>query len=80
MTAALTVYSTSWCGFCHRLMRQLDREGISYTAVDIERDPGAAQYVMGVNGGNQTVPTVVFADGSALTNPGLDDVLARLTT
>jgi mycoredoxin len=80
MTAALTVYSTSWCGFCHRLMKQLHREGVAYAAVDIERDSAAAQYVMDVNGGNRTVPTVVFADGSALTNPRLDDVLARLTT
>ncbi|MDP9417106.1 MAG: mycoredoxin [Actinomycetota bacterium] len=78
MNAALTVYSTTWCGFCHRLMKQLDREGIPYTAVDIERDAAAAQYVMGVNGGYQTVPTVVFADGSALTNPQLADVLARV--
>ena len=78
MSAALTVPSTSWCGFCHRLMKQLDREGIPYTAVDLERDPAAAQYVRGVNGGNQTVPTVVFADGSALTNPPPADVLARV--
>jgi mycoredoxin len=33
---------------------------------------------MRVNGGNQTVPTVVFADGSAATNPSVKDVLARL--
>ena len=79
MTAALTVYSTSWCGFCHRLMKQLDSAGISYTAVDIEDDPAAAQYVSGVNGGNQTVPTVLFADGAVLTNPRFDDVLARLS-
>ncbi|MDK3258734.1 mycoredoxin [Blastococcus capsensis] len=78
MSRELTVYSTPWCGYCHRLMKQLDRAGIAYTAVDIERDPDAAQYVMSVNGGNQTVPTVVFADGSALTNPPLDDVVAPL--
>jgi hypothetical protein len=39
------------------------------TEVDIERDPAAADYVMSVNGGNQTVPTVVFPDGSVLVNP-----------
>ncbi len=77
-TAGLTVYSTPWCGYCHRLMRQLDREGVPYTAVDIEREPQAAQYVREVNGGNQTVPTVVFADGTAMTNPSVKDVLARI--
>ena len=73
----LTIYSTTWCGYCHRLMSQLDRENIGYTVVDIERDEAAAEYVMGVNGGNQTVPTVRFADGSVLTNPSVIDVLAR---
>ena len=79
MTRDLTIYSTPWCGYCHRLMKQLDREGVGYTAVDIEREPEAAEYVMAVNGGNQTVPTVVFADGTALTNPSVKDVLARLS-
>ena len=79
MSPDLTIYSTPWCGYCHRLMKQLDREGVDYTAVDIERQPEAAAYVMSVNGGNQTVPTVVFADGTALSNPSLKDVLARLS-
>jgi mycoredoxin len=78
MTPTLTIYSTPWCGYCHRLMKQLDRQGIEYTPVDIERDAAAADYVMTVNGGNQTVPTVVFADGTALTNPSLAQVTAKL--
>ncbi len=75
----LTMYSTSWCGYCHRLKSQLDREGIGYEVVDIERDPAAAEFVMSVNGGNQTVPTVLFPDGSAATNPSLKEVKARLS-
>jgi mycoredoxin len=74
----MTIYSTPWCGYCHRLMKQLDREGLAYATVDIEQDPAAADYVMSVNGGNQTVPTVVFADGSALTNPSLAQVKDKL--
>ena len=78
MSQPLTIYSTTWCGYCHRLMKQLDREGVEYTSVDIERDAVAAEFVQGVNGGNQTVPTVVYADGTAATNPSLKDVLARV--
>ena len=74
----LTMYSTSWCGYCHRLKSQLDREGIAYDVVDIERNPAAAEFVMSVNGGNQTVPTVKFADGSALTNPSIVQVKSHL--
>jgi mycoredoxin len=74
----LTMYSTSWCGYCRRLKSQLDREGIDYTEVDIEARPEAADFVMKVNNGNQTVPTVLFPDGSAATNPSLAEVKARL--
>ena len=77
-TGQMTIYSTPWCGYCHRLMKQLDREGVGYDVVDIEQVPSAAEYVMSVNGGNQTVPTVVFPDGTALTNPSLAQVKERL--
>jgi len=76
--STLTMYSTTWCGYCRRLKSQLSREGIEYTEVDIEQNPQAAEYVMSVNGGNQTVPTVQFPDGSALTNPSIADVRAKL--
>lgn len=73
-----TMYTTRWCGFCRRLKRQLAREGIELAEVDIERDPSAAAFVMRVNGGNQTVPTLLFPDGSALTNPSARQVRQRL--
>jgi len=76
----VTMYSTTWCGYCRRLKSQLDREGIAYVEVNIEHDPAAAEFVMGVNGGNQTVPTLRFADGTALTNPTLVQVRQHLAT
>ncbi|MEU7988485.1 mycoredoxin [Streptosporangium canum] len=76
---ALTVYTTTWCGPCKRLKSQLTREGISYREIDIERNPDAAQFVMSVNNGNQTVPTVLFEDGTAVTNPSVREVKARLS-
>lgn len=78
MAEQFTMYSTPWCGYCHRLKGQLDREGISYTQVDIEQQPAAADIVERANGGNRTVPTLVFGDGSALTNPSLAQVKQRL--
>ena len=77
---ALTMYSTQWCGYCHRLKTQLDREGISYEVVDIDRVPDAAALVERVNNGNQTVPTLVYADGSAQTNPSVAEVKAKLAS
>jgi len=75
---AVTMYSTQWCGYCHRLKSQLDREGVTYEVVDIERVPEAAGIVERVNNGNQTVPTLVYADGSAQTNPSVAQVKAKL--
>ena len=74
----VTMFTTTWCGYCRRLKSQMDREGIGYTEVDIEQVPGTAEYVMSVNGGNQTVPTLLFPDGSAATNPSIHEVRERL--
>ncbi|MGH3577124.1 MAG: mycoredoxin Mrx1 [Mycobacterium sp.] len=76
--ALLTMYTTAWCGYCHRLKTVLKAAGIAYDEVDIEGDAEAAEFVGSVNGGNCTVPTVRFADGSTLTNPGAGEVKAKL--
>ena len=76
---AVTMYTTTWCGYCVRLKKLMQREGIDYAEVDIEQDDTAADVVMAANGGNRTVPTLVFADGTALTNPSIDQVKAALT-
>ncbi len=78
MSGQLTMYTTSWCGFCRNLKKQLNRAGIEVTEIDIEHDAAAAEYVMSVNGGNQTVPTIVFPDGTTLVNPSAAEVRARL--
>ncbi|MCV7171370.1 MULTISPECIES: mycoredoxin Mrx1 [Mycolicibacterium] len=77
-TATLTMYTTTWCGYCSRLKTALRSEGISWSEVDIEADPAAAEFVGSVNGGNHVVPTVKFPDGSTLTNPSIKDVKAKL--
>jgi mycoredoxin len=76
--AQLTMYTTSWCGYCVRLKMMLKAAGIPYTEVDIESDRAAADFVGSVNNGNKTVPTVKFSDGSALTNPGLREIKQKL--
>ena len=77
-TAALTMYTTVWCGYCQRLKAQLTREGIPFTEVDIETDAEAAATVEDVNHGNQTVPTVQYPDGAFATNPSIGQVKAHL--
>jgi mycoredoxin len=74
------MYTTPWCGHCVRLKGQLDREGIAYEIVDIERRPEAAQVVESANNGNQTVPTLVYLDGTAMTNPSIAQIKAHLAS
>ena len=78
MSSLVTMYTTPWCGYCHRLKGQLDREGIEYDVVDIEQRPEAASVVESANNGNQTVPTLVYVDGSAQTNPSVGQVKEKL--
>lgn len=77
-TPDVTMYTTTWCGYCKRLKRMMQDDGINFAEVDIETTPGTAEIVERVNNGNQTVPTLVFADGSAMTNPSLARVKEKL--
>jgi mycoredoxin len=78
MSGTFTMYTTPWCGYCHRLKSQLDREGIPFEIVDIEQTPEAVAIVESANNGNQTVPTLVYADGTAQTNPSIAQVKQKL--
>jgi mycoredoxin len=73
------MFTTSWCGYCNRLKAQMGREGIAFTEVNIEDELSAVGFVMKVNDGNQTVPTLLFPDGSAATNPSIHEVKKRLS-
>lgn len=73
-----TIFTTTWCGYCARLKSQLGRAGVAYDEVDIESHPEGAQLVAQINHGNLTVPTVLFGDGSALTNPSVAQVSHKL--
>lgn len=73
---AVVVYATGWCPFCRRLLAALPALGVPFTVVDVDADDGAAEFVEAVNGGHRVVPTVLFADGTTLTNPEAAQVRA----
>jgi mycoredoxin len=74
----VTMYSTSWCGPCRRLKSDLERAGIPFLQIDIETDESAAKLIETLNNGNRTVPTLVFADGTTMTNPPVSRVKEHL--
>jgi mycoredoxin len=74
----ITMFSTPWCGYCRRLKSQLQAQGIGYQEINIEEVEGTAELVASINGGNQTVPTVIFPDGTSATNPSVAEVKERV--
>ncbi|QSB06945.1 mycoredoxin [Natronoglycomyces albus] len=76
----ITMYSTTWCGYCRQLKTLLAKEGIDFEEVNIEHDEDAAKWVLEANEGNQTVPTLRFSDDSSLTNPTVAQVKERLAS
>ena len=62
-------YGVSWCGDCRRARQAFAEKGIKFVDVDIDRDAKAAEFVKGLNHGNRSVPTIIFPDGSHLTEP-----------
>jgi mycoredoxin len=75
---SFVMYSTTWCGYCKRLKSQLAELGVGFEEINIEEVPGTAEIVEKVNGGNRTVPTLVFRDGVAMTNPSAQQVIEKL--
>jgi mycoredoxin len=65
----ITMYSADWCGDCVRSKRVLDELNLTYTLIDIEADSAAADKVIEINGGMRSIPVIVFADGTHLTEP-----------
>ena len=76
----ITMYSADWCGDCVRSKRLLDELNLTYTLIDIEADSAAADKVIEINGGMRSIPVVVFADGTHLTEPSDIDLKAKLTS
>ncbi len=75
----IKMYVTTWCGDCRMAKRWFDSHGIPYEHINIEQDPEAAEYVMRVNGGMRSVPTIVFPDGSVLVEPSARALAAKFT-
>ncbi|MGC5628348.1 mycoredoxin [Georgenia sp. Z1344] len=75
---SVTMFTTTWCGYCRNLKKQMTSAGIAFTEIDIEQTPDAARLVAEVNDGNEVVPTVLFTDGTTATNPSLSEVRKRL--
>ena len=76
-TETVTMYSTTWCGYCRRLKREMTEAGISFKEVDLDDDPSHDDRIIARTGGYRTVPTLEVK-GELLVNPSLREVEAAL--
>ena len=74
------MYSADWCGDCRRSKRLLDELNVTYTLIDIEADQAASDKVIEINGGMRSIPVIIFADGTHMTEPSDIDLKAKLTS
>ena len=74
----ITVYGAFWCPDCHRSKQFLGEHQIPYGWVDIAEDQEGERFVIETNEGKRRIPTIVFGDGSVLTNPSNPELAATL--
>ncbi len=75
----ITIYGAPWCGDCRRALRVLDQHQANCHYVDIETDDTARNYIERINKGYQSVPTILFPDGSILVEPSSASLSEKLT-
>ena len=74
----ILVYGTNWCFDCFRTKRLLDKYRINYQWIDINQEKDAKDIVRDINHGNLSVPTIVFPDGSTITEPSGQELRKKL--
>ncbi len=74
--AEITVYGAPWCPDCIRSKRLLEKHHVSFDWRDVDQDAEARRYVVKLQHGRHTIPTIVFPDGSYLIEPS-DGELSR---
>jgi len=74
------MYFADWCGDCRRSKRLMDELNVVYTLIDIEADSKAADKVIEINGGMRSIPVIIFADGTHLTEPSDIALKEKLTS
>ena len=75
---SITMYAADWCGDCRRSKRLMDSLGVKYDVIDVEKDASAAEKVKEINNGMQSIPVIIFPDGTHLTEPSDPELKAKL--
>ena len=74
----IIVYGTRWCSDCVRTRHLLSTIGITYRWVNIDQDKDGERFVLRINRGMRSVPTILFNDGSVLVEPSNVELQSKL--
>ena len=74
----ITMYGAEWCGDCRRSKKFLDSNNVAYNYIDVEADVSASDKVIEINGGQRSIPVIIFEDGTHLTEPSDAALKAKL--
>ena len=77
--AQIVMYTTEFCADCYRAKKFFDSHGIPYLPIGLEGNPEATEFVMKINNGYRSVPTIIFPDGSVLVEPSWDELKSKIT-
>ena len=75
----IVMYVTEHCADCMRAKKFLEANSIPHLRVGLEGDKQATEFVMKVNNGYRSVPTIIFPDGSILVEPNRDELNAKIS-
>lgn len=74
----IILYKTDWCGQSVLVQDYLIDNGFPVELIDIDHDRAARDELIRLNKGFASVPTLLFADGTKLTEPSIADVQKKL--
>jgi thioredoxin reductase (NADPH) len=78
MEEKIKLYGASWCSDCKRAKRFLGDQRVPFEWHDIEQDPRYLAIVHERNNGNNVIPTIVFPDGSSLSEPSNEELANKI--
>ena len=76
----IQVYGNNWCPDCRRAREIFKKLNVDYDWIDTDLDMTARKYVMNINHGNCSVPTIVFPDGSIIVEPSSTALATKLSS
>jgi mycoredoxin len=75
----IVMYATEYCPDCHRAKAFFKANGIEYLLVGLEDNSNATNFIININDGNRSVPTIIFPDGTVLVEPSWEELRAKVS-